>query len=100
MYIYNVTVNTESSISEEWLEWMRSKHIPDVLASGCFISHRLCRLLNVEDEGKTFCVQYFYAKPEDLEHYQKNFAKKLQAEHAEKFGNRALAFRTLMEIVE
>ncbi len=100
MFIYNVTINTEQSISEEWLEWMKTKHIPDVLASGCFVSHQLCQLLNIADEGATFCVQYFYSKQEDLERYQNNFAKKLQAEHIQKFGNRALAFRTIMKVLE
>lgn len=100
MYIYNVTINTAPDISEEWLSWMKSKHIPDVLATGCFVSHRLCQLQNVEDEGTTYCVQYFYQEEQDLELYKNKFAKKLQEEHLQKFGNKALAFRSTMKVLE
>ena len=30
MYTYNVTVSVDASVHEEWLEWMRSTHMPEV----------------------------------------------------------------------
>lgn len=33
MIVYSVTVNIDSSIHEDWLAWMKSKHIPDVMAT-------------------------------------------------------------------
>gem|GEM_PF-5619184 len=28
--LYNVTINIDHNTSEEWLQWMKSTHIPDV----------------------------------------------------------------------
>lgn len=100
MFVYNVTVNVEASVSADWINWMKSKHIPDVLATGCFVSNRICKLLNVEDEGSTYSVQYTFHTMEDLQRYQQHFAPALQKEHTARYGQKALAFRTLMEIVD
>ena len=99
MFIYNVTVNLEEGISAQWLDWMRKKHIPDVMATGCFVSHRLCKVL-ADDTGDTFSVQYFFHEMSDINRYQINFAPGLQAEHKQIFGEKALAFRTLLEVVD
>ena len=58
MIIYNVTVNIEESIHDEWLEWIKN-HIPQVLATGKFIDARLTKVL-VEEEmgGTTYAIQY------------------------------------------
>ncbi|MDP4855379.1 MAG: DUF4286 family protein, partial [Schleiferiaceae bacterium] len=37
MYTYNVTVNVDDSIHAEWLHWMRSIHLPVVLATVMFL---------------------------------------------------------------
>jgi hypothetical protein len=100
MYIYNVTVNIEAGIQEEWLKWMREKHIPDVMKTGCFTENRIVKVLNVDDEGHTYSIQYTFKEMHDIERYQAEFAKKLQAEHTEKFKDRYAAFRTLLEIID
>lgn len=100
MFIYNVTINIEDSVKEDWIKWMREKHIPDVLATGCFVSHRICKVLHVQDEGVTYSVQYFFKAMEDLNRYQQRFAPGLQREHQARYGEKAVAFRTLLEVVE
>mgnify|MGYP002347735554 CR=1 FL=1 len=34
--LYNVTIKVESDIHHEWLEWMKTVHIPDVMATNSF----------------------------------------------------------------
>ena len=99
MYIYNVTVSIEKTIADEWLNWMKTIHIPDVLATGYFIDNKICKVLNVNDEGETFSVQYGFLKMEDIELYQKNEAPRLQADHTKRYEGKYIAFRTLLEIV-
>ena len=53
MIIYNVTVNIEDSIHDEWLKWIKN-HIPQVLATGKFIDARLTKVLVEEEMGGTF----------------------------------------------
>ena len=100
MFIYNVTVNVAEEIHEEWKRWMQLVHMPDVMRTGCFVDSQLLKLLYVEDEGHTYSVQYRFLEMKDIENYQENFASSLQAEHKAKFGDRCIAFRTLLEVVE
>lgn len=99
MYIYNVTVSIDKSLADEWLNWMKTVHIPDVLKTGYFTENKICRVLNVDDEGATFSVQYTFKEMIDIELYQKNDAKRLQEEHSKRYEGKYAAFRTLLEIL-
>lgn len=97
--LYNVTLKVESDIHQEWLEWMKTVHIPDVMATNCFESYRLTRILGDDDEhGVGFAIQYVAPDDDTFDRYQTNFAKALQKEHADKYQNKYVAFRTLMQI--
>ena len=99
MYIYNVTVSIEKTLAEDWLNWMKNTHVPDVLKTGYFIDNKICRVLNVDDEGATYSVQYTFNEMADIEAYQKDHAPRLQAEHSKRYEGKYAAFRTLLEIV-
>ncbi|HMX03879.1 MAG TPA: DUF4286 family protein [Chitinophagales bacterium] len=100
MYLYNVTIKIEQSRADEWLTWMREKHIPDVMATGFFVEYRLCRLVDDGDmEGMTFVVQYTLNNLDDFLTYKLTSGPSLQRDTQEKFGNDFFAFRTLMEII-
>lgn len=98
MFIYNVTVTVDKDIRQEWLEWMKGVHIPDVMRTGLFTESKICRLLTDEDEY-TFAVQYTFKSMNDLDQYRKDFAPKLQKEHSDKFKDKFAAFRTVLEIM-
>ncbi len=97
MIIYNVTVNIDSSVHDEWLEWMKSKHIPDVVATGCFSSGNIFRIMVDEQSGVSYSVQYCAASMEDINRYMKDHAPALQKEHKDKYEEKFTAFRTLLE---
>lgn len=101
MILYNVTVNIDDSVHDEWLNWMIKKHIPDVLATGLFIGNKIYRIFNPgSEEGNTYSIQYFLNSIKDYEKYQKEFAPGLQDEHSKKYSGKFTAFRTIMESVE
>jgi len=100
MYIYNVTVNIDDSVHDEWIDWMKKTHVPDVMNSGCFIESRIVKVLHVNDTGQTYSFQYTFKDMTDIERYQKEFAPALQADVKQKYGEKFTAFRTLLEIVE
>lgn len=99
MIIYNVTVNIENDVREEWLNWMKNTHIPDVMATGFFLENKICKVLVDEEQGTTYSIQYTAASMKDLEEYQKTQAPRLQKEHSERYTGKFVAFRTLLEIV-
>lgn len=100
MILYNVTINIDDSVHDEWLEWMKTKHIPDVLATGLFKDNKIFKIRSEDaGEGNTYSIQYFLNSAEDYEKYQNEFAPKLQSEHSEKYKDKFVAFRTIMELV-
>jgi len=99
MLLYNVTIIIEDSAAEEWLQWMKEVHIPEVMATEKFVSNRLLKVVDSPNEGVTYCVQYIAEHIAAYNDYQQNFAPALQADLQTKFENRFVAFRTLMEFV-
>jgi hypothetical protein len=99
MIIYNVTVNIEHDVHEEWLKWMKTEHVPDVMKTSCFIENKICKVLVDEEQGITYSFQYTAPDMQTLEKYQRDHAPRLQKEHNDRFANKFVAFRTLLEVV-
>jgi hypothetical protein len=99
MIIYNVTVNIENDVREEWLQWMKTVHIPDVMNTGYFLENKICKVLVDEEQGTTYSIQYTCNNMEDLQEYQKLHAPRLQKEVADRYANKFVAFRTLLEVL-
>ncbi len=100
MIIYNVTSNIDASIHEQWLAWIK-EHIPLVLATGHFTEAKLTKVLIEDPQGnETYSVQYRAKSRESLISYYKNDAAKLRQESLLIFGDKVLAFRTELEIID
>ncbi len=100
MIIYNVTINIENDIHDEWLQWMKSVHIPNVMRTGFFLESKMCKILVQEEQGTSYCVQYTCANMKDYEEYKKVHALAMQKEVLDKYGDKFVAFRTLLEVVD
>ena len=99
MILYNVTINIDVTVHDEWLTWMKEVHIPEVMASGCFTENKICRILAEEEGGKAYSIQYFAPDMETYIKYQTEFSPVLQEEHTKKYAGKFGAFRTLLEVV-
>lgn len=99
MIIYNVTVNVDVDVHEQWLEWMKQTHIPEVMATGMFLDNRLCRVLADDEGGITYAIQYTCADMATYERYRSEHAPRLQAETQKLYAGRFAAFRTLLEVL-
>jgi len=99
MIIYNVTINIDENVHDEWLVWMKEIHIPDVMATGFFLENKICKILAESEGGISYAIQYTCASMVDLDAYNKKHASRLQAEHLNKFNGKFGAFRTLLEVV-
>ena len=97
--LYNVTVNIDPDVHDEWLEWMKGVHIPDVMNTGLFVDSKIFRIHTGEDEENTYSIQYFCNSMDEYEKYQAEHAPKLQQEHTEKYKDKFTAFRTILEQV-
>ncbi len=100
MFIYNVTTKVAWAIHEAWVQWMKEKHIPDVMNSGCFTDSRFVRLLETDEtEGPTYAVQYYAATKDDYERYIADYAPDLRKDALHNWGDRFIGFRSLMQVV-
>lgn len=99
MLLYNVTLILEDSVTEEWLQWMQEIHIPEVMATGMFVSNRLLKVIDSPNEGVTYCAQYVAENIENYNQYQAVYAPALQEDLNARFKNRFVAYRSLMEFV-
>lgn len=99
-FIYNVTLKVDWSIAEDWLGWMQTVHMPEVVATGCFQESRLLRLIEVDDtEGPTYAAQYTAPDKEHYNRYITQFAEGLRKKSFDQWGSRFIAFRSVMELV-
>ena len=101
MVLYNVTVNVDSEIENDWLDWMRNEHIPEVMETGFFEDYKILRMLTSEEDetGKTYAIQYQANELSDIEIYLNTKAPKLQKASIIRYGSKTAAFRTVLEEV-
>ena len=100
MIIYNVTLNVNHEVHDEWVTWMKEIHIPHVMSTGLFTGHTFLKLLGDHDTGGvTYAVQYRCNSMDDYNTYNEKFAPALRQEGLAKFPDQFTAFRTLLETV-
>ncbi len=100
MIVYNVTVKVNTEVADEWVNWMKSEHMADVMGTGLFIDCRLCRLLEQDEtEGQTYSAQYTMASLDLYNSYIDKHALQMREKSFKLFGGKFAAFRTVMEIV-
>lgn len=100
MIIYNVTSKVDHSIADEWLAWLQEEHIPDVIHTGCFTHATVLRLLEVDElDGVTYAIQYHADSKALYNRYIKEYSATMRKKGTEKWGEKFIAFRSVMEIV-
>ncbi|HAO45895.1 MAG TPA: DUF4286 family protein [Ferruginibacter sp.] len=100
MIIYNVTIKVQESIKAEWLTWLKAEHIPEVIATGCFTHAVILQLLEVDtSEGPTYAIQYHAESKGLYNNYIENHAPGMRRKSFDKWGDRFIAFRSVMQVV-
>jgi hypothetical protein len=100
VFLYNVTIGVDQDIEQDWLQWMREVHIPDVLRTGMFTEYKMYKVLHDNNDGTiSYSIQYFATSLENVLQYLEVFAPALVESHREKFRDKHVAFRTLLEEV-
>ncbi len=101
MFIYNVTLKIHSSIQQEWLQWLKEIHIPEVMGTECFTEFKILRLLEIDDsEGPTYAVQYTAESKAAYNQYIEKYAGEMRDRSFKKWGDKFIAFRSVMQIVD
>lgn len=100
MIIYNVTCSVDREIAEEWISWMKDKHAPALIKTGLFVEFRILKVLTHDDpDTLSFAVQYYSRSVNDVNEYLEKHAIGLRDEVQARYGEKVIAYRTLLEEV-
>ena len=100
MIVYNVTTKVDTAVAGEWLQWLKEEHIPEIINSGCFTHANILELLETDNtDGPTYTVQYFAESKSNYNVYIEKFAPVMRQKSFDKWGNKTIAFRSLMKVV-
>lgn len=97
--VYNVTTNIHSDINEDWLEWLKKEHLADILNTGCFTKAIILKMLDIDAEDPTYTIQYFAKNRKLYQLYIDKYAPVMRQKSIEKWGDKFIAFRSVMEVV-
>ena len=93
--VYEVTAVVEHELAAEWERYMRERHIPDVLATGCFSRASLTRA-----QGGRYRIIYHAESSADVDRYLAQSAPALRAEFAARYPGGVALTRETWELVQ
>lgn len=98
MVLYNVTVGIDKDVESEWLNWMLETHIPEVMETEMFETFNVFKIISEEEEAtSSYSIQYHSQSMTQIENYLQSFAPALIQKHMQKYREKHVAFRTLLE---
>lgn len=98
MIVYSVTVAIDDSVEQDWIQWMKEVHIPDVMNTGMFVDFRFCKVFPHQPEDPiSYNITYRCKDMETYEAYQRDHAPALQEDHTKRYSGKFAAFRTILE---
>jgi len=93
MIILNVTHSVDKEVAEDWISWMKDKHIPEALRKGLFTDCKVLKVLSHEDDRTfSYAVQFHSNSLENIEKYME-----IDDEIQKRYGDRVLTYPTLLE---
>jgi hypothetical protein len=98
MIIRNITYSVDKTLEQDFLEWIKAVHIPEVMMSLKPQSYKILRLLTeIENAGATFSVQYFFESLSDFEDFENEFQEDLNYEVHKRYNGHYVFFPSLLE---
>ncbi len=102
MIIINTTFVIEAPLCKEVLEWIRNSYVASAVHSHALEKMTvITKILNHQEDGsESYAVHIWFNSMEDAINWDNRLGSKLRAKIAERWGQRALAFHTYMEVTE
>jgi hypothetical protein len=98
LYIVHVQIDREAAT--QWEPWMKDHHIPEVLATGCFVQCLMARVEAQDTPDRLGYRMIYQAHDADtLARYQRDHGPALQKDHTERYQGRFNAHRELLPLI-
>jgi hypothetical protein len=92
MIAYEVTVDVEEGLIDDYMDFMRSRHIPQILATGCFSHAEFDRASETR-----FRQRYLADSLAELEQYLERHAPGLREDYEQRFPEGTRVTREIWE---
>jgi len=100
MIVYNVSIKVDPQIQQEWIDWQKNVHIPEIMSTGLFTDYKFFRLLEQDEaDGITYVIQYFTSSMNHYKKYNDEFAALLNEKAFARWNNQFVAFHSVMKVV-
>ncbi len=101
MLIFNTSYHISQNFYNEWFSWLRSEHIPFMLASGKFRSPQLAKIIQTDEtDGSSYSLQFNIENMDELLQWHEENGQYFDTHCSRKFGSEVLFFSTVLEIAE
>lgn len=99
MLLFNVTVIVDENSAADFLSWMKQNHIPQLMETDCFVSHRFLQIKDSPNEGLSFCVQFIAENEASHQRFLDLHEQAFIAAMYNRYPQKLVTFSTLMEFV-
>jgi hypothetical protein len=100
MLLYNVTIGIDKAVEQEWLSWMKDNYIPGAMSSNLLVESKIFKVLHDEEEPTvSYSVQFLSENIQMISLYLEKIEPILSEALMQRFKDRHVAFRTLLEQV-
>lgn len=100
MFIYNITMNVEAAVHNQWYAWVNESFIPEMLSTKKFSKAIVTEVLHDQSQtGQTYSVQFFVPTETHLAAYKQHYAAKIEAKIS-LFNAQVVSFSSVLKILE
>ena len=100
MIIYNITMQVDWAVHDQWKEWLVSEYLPAFINTGLFSHYQLNILLEVnEEDGPTYAVQLYAKSAAQVYEFRELFLEEFQQRERTAWGDHAYSFGTIMQVI-
>ena len=98
MKIYNITFVIAKDTEQEGLQWIKEKHVQQVMETGCFSSARLSKVnTDIQPDAVNYSLQFFSESKDGVTQYINEHAPKIKHDIIKKFQQKILFFETELD---
>ncbi|MDI9858910.1 MULTISPECIES: DUF4286 family protein [Flectobacillus] len=98
MYLQNVTFNIDTQAEVEFLSWMKTQHIPEIMATGLPTNFKILKLLTeVHNGGSTYSFQYAFETKQHYDIYEAIHFDGLIAKVDARYKGKYVFFASLLQ---
>ncbi len=100
MIIYSITFAIDDSIEQEWIEWMKTHYIQNIMSIGLFNDYRFSKTHPVAEVDTAYNIQFRCESLTHLELFEKEHANTINEKMIEKYRGKFGTFKMVLEEIK